>query len=69
MRPAGLPLFLCRIDPYTGKEYIHRNEWILDRMGELAGFFAIKVGDRTKGDVTHFCVAFARTGFWLTAWL
>jgi hypothetical protein len=33
MRPA----FLCGIDPYTGRDYSHRKEWILDRMRELAG--------------------------------
>ena len=35
--------FLCGIDPYTGKDYSHREEWILDRMRELAGLFAIEV--------------------------
>ena len=35
--------FLCGIDPYTGKDYSHRKEWILDRMRELAGLFAIEV--------------------------
>ena len=29
--------FLCGIDPYTGRDYSHRKEWILDRMRELAG--------------------------------
>ena len=35
--------FLCGTDPYTGKDYSHRKEWILDRMRELAGLFAIEV--------------------------
>ena len=35
--------FLCGIDPYTEKDYSHRKEWILDRMRELAGLFAIEV--------------------------
>ena len=35
--------FLCGIDPYTGKDYGHRKDWILDRMRELAGLFAIEV--------------------------
>ena len=33
--------FLFDIDPYTGRDYSHRKEWILDRMCELAGLFAI----------------------------
>src|SRR3984885_10806390 len=35
--------FLCGIDPYTGRDYSLRKEWILDRMRELAGLFAIEV--------------------------
>jgi hypothetical protein len=35
--------FLCGVDPYTGKDYSHRKEWILDRIRELAGLFAIEV--------------------------
>ena len=35
--------FLCGVDPYTGQDYSHRKEWILDRMRELAGLFAIEV--------------------------
>ena len=31
------------MDPYTGRDYSHRKEWILDRMRELAGLFAIEV--------------------------
>ena len=33
----------CGVDPYTGRDYSHRKEWILDRMRELAGLFAIEV--------------------------
>jgi REP element-mobilizing transposase RayT len=35
--------FLCGVDPYTRKDYSHRKEWIVDRMRELAGLFAIEV--------------------------
>ena len=35
--------FLCGIDPYSGQDYSHRKEWVLDRLRELAGLFAIEV--------------------------
>ena len=35
--------FLCGVDPYTGQDYSHHKEWILDRLRELAGLFAIEV--------------------------
>ena len=35
--------FLCGLDPYTAQDYSHRKEWILDRLRELAGLFAIEV--------------------------
>jgi hypothetical protein len=35
--------FLCGIDPYNGQDYSHCKEWILDRLRDLAGLFAIEV--------------------------
>jgi hypothetical protein len=35
--------FLCGIDPYTGHDFSHRKKWILDRVRELAGLFAVEV--------------------------
>ena len=36
---------LCGIDPYTGQDFSHRKDWIVDRMRELAVLFAIEVCD------------------------
>ncbi len=35
--------WLCGVDPYNGKDYSHRKEWVRDRLEELAGIFAIDV--------------------------
>src|ERR1700722_19409097 len=35
--------FLCGVDQYTGKDYTYRKEWILNRLRELAGLFAVEV--------------------------
>jgi len=35
--------FLCGTDPYTGQDYSHRKEWILDRLRDLAGLFSVEV--------------------------
>ena len=31
--------FLCGIDLYSGRDYSHREAWILDRLRHLAGLF------------------------------
>jgi putative transposase len=66
--------FLCGMDPYTGLGFSHRKEWILDRMRELAGLFAIEVCGysvmsnhlhlvlRNRPDIARLCV-----GHWLNA--
>ncbi len=33
--------FLCGDDPFTGKNYEHRKQWIVDKLGELAEIFTI----------------------------
>jgi REP element-mobilizing transposase RayT len=33
--------WLCGEDPYTGKSFEHRRQWVLDRMRELVDIFAI----------------------------
>jgi REP element-mobilizing transposase RayT len=35
--------WLCGEDPYTGKSFEHRRQWVLDRLRELADIFAIDV--------------------------
>jgi hypothetical protein len=35
--------FLCGHDPLTGKNFDHRKVWLLERLQELAGVFAIEV--------------------------
>jgi len=35
------------MDPYSGLDYSHRKGWVLDRLRELAGLFAIDVCDYT----------------------
>ncbi len=35
--------FLCGDDAHTGKNYDHRRAWIVDRVKQLAGVFAIDV--------------------------
>ena len=33
--------FLCGVDSVTGQSYEHRKEWIVDRLTELSGIFAV----------------------------
>jgi REP element-mobilizing transposase RayT len=35
--------WLCGEDPYTGKSFEHRRQWVLDRLRELVDIFAIDV--------------------------
>ncbi len=35
--------FLCGDDPYTGINYDHRKEWIVDRMKELSAVYLIDI--------------------------
>ena len=34
---------MCGRDPYTGKDYEHRRDWVRDRVRELAGVFSVEV--------------------------
>ena len=35
--------WLCGIDPYDGKSYEHRREWVEQRLLELAEIFAVGI--------------------------
>lgn len=35
--------YLCGDDPFSGKNFDHRKVWLLDRLEELAGVFAVEV--------------------------
>ncbi len=37
--------FLCGTDSYTGQDYSHRKDWVLDRLRQLAGLFGVDVCD------------------------
>jgi hypothetical protein len=36
--------FLCGVDHYSGKDYEHRRQWVVDRIRLLSSLFAIDVG-------------------------
>ncbi|MCG7995784.1 MAG: transposase [Candidatus Thiodiazotropha taylori] len=35
--------WLCGEDPYTGENFEHRRQWVLDRLRQLSGIFAIDI--------------------------
>jgi REP element-mobilizing transposase RayT len=35
--------FLCGVDPYTGRDYNHRKQWVIERLRQLAGVFGVEV--------------------------
>ncbi|WP_263079028.1 hypothetical protein [Endozoicomonas sp. Mp262] len=35
--------YLCGKDHFSGKNYEHRRQWVVDRLTELAAIFAIEV--------------------------
>jgi REP element-mobilizing transposase RayT len=35
--------FLCGVDPYSGQDYEHRRQWVVDRIRLLSSLFAIDV--------------------------
>ncbi len=35
--------FLCGEDPFTGKDYSHRKQWIVDKLAELSNIYLIDV--------------------------
>ncbi|MCG7982334.1 MAG: transposase [Candidatus Thiodiazotropha lotti] len=35
--------WLCGEDPYTGQNFEHRRQWVLDRLRELSELFAIDI--------------------------
>ena len=35
--------FLCGSDPFSGKDYQHRKQWMAERLTQLAQVFAIEI--------------------------
>jgi REP element-mobilizing transposase RayT len=35
--------FLCGVDPYSGRDYEHRRQWVVDRIRLLSSLFAIDI--------------------------
>ena len=46
--------FLCGVDPYTGQDYSHRKEWILDRMRELRDEKIARAANHEDGSSGRF---------------
>jgi REP element-mobilizing transposase RayT len=34
--------FLCGVDPYAGRDYNHRKEWVINRLRQLTGVFGVE---------------------------
>ena len=52
--------FLCGEDPYTGKNYDHRKQWVEDRLAFLAGIMAVDITSHAVMDTT--CMSSAASG-------
>jgi hypothetical protein len=51
---------LCGVGPYSGQDYSHRKEWILDRLRELAGLFAIEGNQACIPECRERCLLAAK---------
>ena len=46
--------FLCGVDPYTGRDYNHRKEWVINRLPQLTGVFGVEAC-KGKSDTYRIC--------------
>ncbi len=51
------PGWLCGDDPFTGTNFDHRKEWVVDRAKELAGAFAVKIHAYAVMSNHYLCAA------------